>query len=125
YFNRTTTNLLMDVPYPYTSGYESIKSNVGKLNNQGINVELGYNVFNSSDYYLTPYLTFGWVKQEIKELFQGRDYWIVPNTGVSYAIGQPISFFYPMLKGVNPDNGDLEWYVPGDDITQTNTDPNN
>ena len=125
YFNRNSSSLLMDVPYPYTTGYSSIKSNIGKLNNQGINFDISYDVFNSSDFYLTPYVNFGYVKQEIKELFQGRDYWIIPNTGVSYAVGQPISFFYPMLKGVNPDNGNLEWYKPGDDITKTNTDPNN
>jgi len=115
----------MDVPYPYTTGYSSIKSNVGKLNNQGVNFDISYDVFNSSDFYLTPYVNFGYVKQEIKELFQGRDYWIIPNTGVSYVVGQPISFFYPMLKGVNPDNGNLEWFVPGDDITKTNNDPDN
>src|SRR5690606_26520847 len=30
YFNRNTSSLLMDVPYPYTTGYSSVKSNVGK-----------------------------------------------------------------------------------------------
>ncbi|MCA5004349.1 SusC/RagA family TonB-linked outer membrane protein [Sphingobacterium bovistauri] len=124
-YDRNTTDLLMDVPYPYTTGYASILSNVGKLNNRGLNFQISYDVFSSPDYYLTPVINFGYVKQKFKELFQGRDYWIIPNTGVSYVVGDPISFFYPMLKGVNPDNGNLEWYVPGEDNTKTNTDPEN
>ena len=124
-FDRTTTDLLMSVPYTYTSGYASVISNVGKLKNRGVNLDLSLNVFKSKDFYLTPFLNFGYVKQEIKELFQGKDFWIVPNTGVSYVVGQPISFLYPMLKGVNADNGEYEWYVPGSDITKTTTDPNN
>ncbi|MFZ4862563.1 SusC/RagA family TonB-linked outer membrane protein [Sphingobacterium sp. Mn56C] len=125
FFNRDTKSLLMNIPIPYTTGYSQILSNVGKLNNKGFNFEVSYNIFNSPDFYLTPSVTFGYVKQEIKELFQGRDYWIIPNTGVSYVVGQPISFFYPMLKGVNPENGNFDWYVPGPDNTKTNTDPNN
>lgn len=124
-YNRITDNMLVSVPYPYSSGWSNITSNVGSLKNTGLDVEISFNVFQSKDFYLTPYVNFNYNKQKITELFQGKDYWIVPNTGVSWAVGKPVEFFYPIQAGVNPETGLMEWYVPGDDITKTNKDPNN
>src|SRR5690606_7877863 len=45
------------------------------------------------------------------------------NTGVSWAVGEPVSFFYPIQAGVNPQTGNMEWYLPGEDITKTRKDP--
>ncbi|GAA4134144.1 TonB-dependent receptor [Sphingobacterium kyonggiense] len=123
YFNRNTSSQLLAVPYPYTSGYSSITSNVGNLSNQGINLALSATVVSGKDYFVTPYVNFGYVQQKITELFQGRDYWIVPNTGVSYAVNSPVEFFYPIQAGVNPESGLMQWYLPGDNIAQNNQDP--
>ena len=38
-----------------------------------------------------------------------------PNTGVCWAIDQPVSFFYPIWAGVNPATGDARWYTPNAD----------
>lgn len=124
-YNRVTKNMLVSVPYPYTTGWNEVTSNVGSLKNTGVDLELSFNVFKSPNYYLTPFLTFGYNKQKVTELFQGYDYWIVPNTGVSWAVGKAVEFFYPMQAGVNPDTGLMQWYVPGENITETNNDPNN
>ncbi len=124
YFKRITNNMLVSVPFPYTSGFADVTSNIGKLENNGVNVRLSFNVFKSTDYYLTPFVNIGYVKQEIKELFQGKQYWIIPNTMVSWVVGRPVEYFLPLQKGVNPDNGLMEWYLPGDDISITQRDPN-
>ncbi|WP_052259007.1 hypothetical protein [Sphingobacterium sp. T2] len=122
FYKRVTENMLVSVPYPYTSGFSDITSNVGSLQNTGVDVDLVFNVFKSSTYYFTPYINFNYNKQKITELFQGKSYWIVPNTGVSWAVGKPVEFFYPIQKGVNPQTGLMEWYVPGEDITVTRKD---
>ena len=44
YYNRTTTSMLMDVPYPYTSGFSSLTANVGSLANNGLDVTLGVDI---------------------------------------------------------------------------------
>ena len=62
-------------------------------------------------------MNVGYVEQKITELFQGKQYWIIPNTGVCWAVGQPVSYFYPIWSGVDPANGDATWYRP-------NADPN-
>ena len=121
YYNRTTSNQLIDVPYPYTSGFATVLSNVGAIKNSGIDFEIDFDIIRSGDLYVTPYANFNYNKNEITELFQGKEYWIIPNTGVSWAIGQPVSFFYPMFAGIDPADGAPMWYVPGDDITETTT----
>ena len=127
YYIRKTEDMLIAVPYPYTSGFSSITSNVGTLKNSGIDLDIEGDVIKSKNSYLTPYLKFNYNKNEVTSLFQGKQYWIIPNTGVSWAIGQPVSFFYPIFKGVNSQTGLPEWYLPNSDpnkIIETRKDPN-
>lgn len=125
YYHRVTTNMLMDVPYPYTSGFDQIKDNVGALQNNGFDLNLSVDVFSGKDFSLAPYITFNYNKNKVTELFQDRDYWIVPNTMVSYAIGQPVMFFAPVQAGVNPETGLMQWYVPSENRAISQLDPNN
>ncbi|MFI2741928.1 SusC/RagA family TonB-linked outer membrane protein [Zhouia sp. PK063] len=124
YYRRTTSNMLVDVPYPYTSGFSQIKSNIGELENNGIDVTLNFDVYKNdeSDAYITPYVNFNYNKNEVTKLFQGKDFWVIPNTGVSWAVGKPVSYFYPIYKGVNSETGAPEWYVPGENVADTRKD---
>ena len=119
YYKRDTKNMLISVPYAYTSGFSSITSNVGTLTNTGVDITLDFDVWTNTakKAYITPYANVNMNKDKITELFQGKSYWIIPNTGVSWAVGQSVSYFYPIWKGVNPANGLPTWYQP-------NTDPN-
>lgn len=125
-YNRDTKNQLVSVPQPYTSGFSSITQNVGSLNNRGIDFRIDVDVLKNKDAFITPYVTVAYNKNKITELFQGRDYWIIANTGVAWMVGQPITFIYPLWAGVNPDNGAPQWYLPtdGDGFeTRTQRDP--
>jgi TonB-linked SusC/RagA family outer membrane protein len=120
YYNRITSNMLISIPFPYTSGWSDVTSNVGKLQNTGIDIEFDFDVVRSSNFYVTPYVNFSYNKNKVLELFQGNDYWIIPNTGVCWAVGQPVSYFYPLFAGIDPDDGSPMWYVPGENIVETN-----
>ena len=121
YYNRTTSDMLVSVPYPYTSGFSSILSNVGSMRNRGVDFAFDFDILKGSDYTLTPYINLNYNRDEVTELFQDRDYWIIPNTGVCWVVGQPISFFYPYFAGIDPADGNPMWYVPGTKITETST----
>ena len=118
YYVRKTSDMLMDVPYPYTSGFEEITTNVGTLQNSGIDIELNFNILKGKDYYLNFRTIFNYNKQKITELFQGRDRWEIANTGVAYVVGNPVMFYYPVYAGVDPADGAPMWYVPGDNIDE-------
>jgi TonB-linked SusC/RagA family outer membrane protein len=127
YYNRVTKNMLIAVPFAYTSGFSSITTNVGSLKNTGFDVAIDADIIKTKKAYLTPYVNFNYNKNEVTELFQGKDYWIIPNTGVSWAVGQPVSYFYPVFAGVNAQTGNPEWYQPNTDpsqIVNARKDPN-
>ncbi|MDN4754234.1 SusC/RagA family TonB-linked outer membrane protein [Porphyromonadaceae bacterium W3.11] len=117
-YDRLTSDMLMDVPYPYTSGlelsgqYAFVKKNVGKYQNRGIDLNISADILSGKDYGLSAYFNFNYNKDKVIELFQGRDSWIIPNTGVGYIVGKPIMYVLPIFKDINPKNGYPRWYIP-------------
>jgi TonB-linked SusC/RagA family outer membrane protein len=119
YYLRETENMLLSVPQPYTSGFANITENVGSLRNSGIDIELSFDLITGRDFYFTPYVNLNYNTNQVTELFQNRDYWIIPNTGVAWVVGNPVAFYYPIFAGIDPDDGMPMWYVPGEDRTVT------
>lgn len=129
FYDRLTTDMLMDVPMPLTTGiplddygFASILSNVAKYRNTGVDLGIKYDILKGKDYGLDAYLNFNYNKDKVVELFDGKQTWILPNYGFGYIVGQPINFLYPIWKGVNKDTGKAEWYLPGEDISVTQKD---
>ncbi len=142
YYKRNTSNMLMDVPYPYTAGFSNQTANVGTLSNTGVDLTLGLDILRTRDAFITLNATFNYNKQVVTELFNGLDKWTVASTGITYVVGQPVSFYYPLWAGVDPEDGAPTWYLPYGyeeyqasveagapntdliDITRTRKDPN-
>jgi TonB-linked SusC/RagA family outer membrane protein len=121
-YDRKTSNMLVSVPFPYTTGFNNVLSNVGTLQNRGIDFAFDFDIVKTTDFYITPYVNFNYNKEKVIELFQDREYWNIPNTGVTWVVGQPVSFFYPYFAGIDPADGSPMWYVPSGDPTETTTD---
>lgn len=117
-YDRLTSDMLMDVPYPYTSGleltngYAFVKQNVGKYQNRGIDLNITADLLTGKDYGISAYANFNYNRDKVVELFQGRDSWIIPKTGVGYIVGKPIMYVLPIFKNINPKNGYPQWYLP-------------
>jgi hypothetical protein len=116
---------LVSVPYPFTSGFSAITENVGSLKNTGFDITFDADVLSSgSKLRITPYINVNYNNNEVTALFQGKDYWIIPNTGVLWAVGKPVSYSYPLFAQVNPQTGNPEWYKPtSGKIMETQKDP--
>lgn len=123
YYNRVTENMLVSVPYPFTSGFTSNTENVGSLKNTGVDFSINGDILKSKDAYITPYFVINYNKDRVTELFQNKDYWITPGTGVLWAVGKPVSFSYPLFAGVNSQTGNPEWYIPNSKIVETQKNP--
>lgn len=125
-YRRVTSSMFLSVPVPYTTGFQEQFSNVGTLSNTGVDLRLDVTAWHDAKgNNITPYLTFNYNRQRIEELFGGRDYWVIPNTGVAYAKGHPVEFSLPRFYRINPDNGKTEWYLPNEkNFSATQTDPN-
>lgn len=122
YYNRKTTSMLMDVPYPYTSGFSSLTANVGSLANNGLDVTLGVDILRGRDYFFRFNTTFNYNREKITKLFNGLNRWEIAKTGLAYVVGQPVSYYSPIWAGVDPADGRQMWYVPGEnkDVTTKN-----
>ena len=123
FYQRTTSSMLMDVPYSYTTGFPSLTANVGSMTNTGIDLTLGVDILRGKDYYLRASTTFNWNQEKVTSLFNGMDRWEIANTGLAYIVGQPVTFVAPIYAGVDPEDGRQMWYLPGEDKDVTTMDP--
>jgi len=122
YYHRTTSSMLMSVPYSYTTGFSSLYDNVGSLLNTGFDITLGVDILSGRDHYLRFNTTFNYNKEKITSLFNGLDRWEITGTGIAYVVDKPVMYYAPIYAGIDPEDGRQMWYVPGDDPDVTTTD---
>jgi TonB-linked SusC/RagA family outer membrane protein len=107
YYIKKTSDLLLNVNLPGTTGFRTQIQNVGKLENKGI--ELTLNTENIvGDFQWSTNLNFSRNRNKITDL-QGQ---IIEGGYVNRAVeGQPLGvFFTKEYAGVDPDNGDALYY---------------
>ena len=113
-YDRQTRDMLMQVPQPYTSGFTMVYANVGSMYNRGIDLELGVDLVNTRDLSLSLRAVFNYNNEKVTKLFNGYDRWEIANTGVTYVVGSPVMFYYPIYAGVDPEDGAPMWYLPAE-----------
>ena len=115
YYNKKTSNMLMDVPVPYTSGFSSITQNVGSMTNSGVEIAISLDLLKTKDWFVGFNMNYAYNKNKITELFYGYDEWAMPNYLVSYNVGEPVQYYMAEWAGVDPADGQQMWYIPGTD----------
>lgn len=109
YYNKKTTDLLLFRTLPATSGFTGVWSNVGELENKGIEFSIHSNNL-SGKFVWTTDLNMAFNRNKVIDI-DGPE--ITSTWGVNYVIeGQPIGVF-KMVKyaGVDPDNGDALYFL--------------
>jgi TonB-linked SusC/RagA family outer membrane protein len=86
YFHKKTTDLLFNLPLPRASGYSSILSNVGSVENKGFEVFLSGVVLHKKDFKWSSTFNFSRIKNKVVDL--GRIEQIV--TGNVQAVGNTV-----------------------------------
>ena len=123
FYNRTTTNMLMSVPYNYTTGISQLMDNVGSLSNTGVDIMLGVDILRGRDYWLRASTTFNYNAEKVTGLFNNMERWEITNTGLAYVLNKPVMFYAPIFAGIDPTDGAPTWYLPGENIDETTMDP--
>jgi TonB-linked SusC/RagA family outer membrane protein len=117
YYQKKTTDLLLYRTLPSTSGFTGVWSNVGELENKGVEFALHANILTGSFIWTMDY-NMAFNSNTILDI-DGPE--ITPN-GLNYVIeGQPIGVF-KLVKyaGVDPANGDALYYLGPDSNETTN-----
>ncbi len=119
FYNKTTKNMLMSVPWSYTTGYSSGYANVGSLVNRGVDVNAQADLIRTKDWYWGLRANFNYNHNEITELFNGRDQYVLSGTGYCYQVGHSAGEFYAVkYAGVDPRDGKQMWYDKNGNLTK-------
>jgi TonB-linked SusC/RagA family outer membrane protein len=126
YYIKSTDNILYSVPISGLTGITSMWQNVGKMQNNGIEVAIGGDIIKNEDVIWSLDINIGHNKNKLTDIYKTRNadgtYTAKPiiagdNLGVAGSanrilqIGLPVDTYYmPEWAGVNPDNGLPMWY---------------
>ena len=116
YYNKKTTDLILNVPIPQTNGgLNFIIDNVGEMENKGWDIDLAVDVIRKDRFSWTSSLNLGINENKVLSLpganldAQGRRF-VTGSVSQRAIEGQSVNSFYLIrYKGVNPQTGDAEW----------------
>ena len=123
YYERTTSDLLLDSPLPSLGGEPdgSIFSNIGEMTNKGFELELKWDVVQNEDWTVSLGGNIAFIDNEVTQLVpssenaSGSD--IIRGSNI-IRVGEEINTFYlPMWAGVNPANGEPLFYDSDGNVT--------
>jgi TonB-linked SusC/RagA family outer membrane protein len=108
-YHNVTEDMIFTVPISLTTGWADKISNVGKMQNQGIEVEFDYDIIKTQSFLWNFSTNFAYNKNEVKELY--GDVEEIPGNGIITKPGLAYGTFHQVqYAGVNPSNGAPLWY---------------
>lgn len=111
FYRNKSTDMLMSIPYSMTTGFSSGIGNVASMTNTGIEANVDVDILKTKDFYWSFKANVGYNKNEITELFQGRDEYVIANTGLKMAVGHAYGeLYYVRSAGVDPQTGAPLYY---------------
>lgn len=112
-FIKTTSQLLLDRNLPVTSGFSNILTNIGKLDNRGLEAELNTTNISTKNFTWETRFNATFLKSELLELNDG-----LQSLSNAYFVGQPLlTYNAPKYAGVNPADGNPMWYDKNGNLT--------
>lgn len=136
YYDKKTVDMITSVTLPSSSGFTSYMANMGKVRNNGVELDLRYNVVRTRDWDLTLFGSMSHNKNVILEISEAlkryndlvdklyADYratsgdakYSVPHTKFIEG-GSTTSIFAMKSLGINPANGQELFITPEGDVT--------
>ena len=105
YYNRLTEDLIMNKTIPVTTGYSSVKANVGSVRNEGFEVNINSDNIRTKNFSWRTSLNFAYNKNKIVDL-QYKENLISRGSSLAgmsgdysnlWIIGQPIDINYNLI----------------------------
>ncbi len=105
YYAKKTKDLLLEKPLPASTGHTYIISNIGKIQNKGLELTLWAKLLDGHFGWDVSF-SFATNKNKVLELYQDQPIRNIGRAGSSIEVGEPISFFYGFKSlGVDPQTG--------------------
>lgn len=118
FYDKRTTNMLMEVPITMGNGFSTQWDNIGAMLNRGVELDVQATLIHTKHFNWTVNANASYNHNEITELYNGLDQYELPATGLMLKVGHPYGEQYAVrYAGVNPANGDALWYTKDGDVT--------
>ena len=120
WYDRTTSDLLYNVPIPSTSGFSTVLSNVGVVNNRGIELTISGDIVRTRDLLIDAAVNFTTNTNAIRALYGSGDNTVTRqqvtsgNTGIAniLEIGKPVNGVWTRNSlGIIHNQAELDKYV--------------
>ncbi len=92
YYNRKTTDIIMDVSAPVEFALGKYKDNIGALRNEGVEISLAYAKQLNKDWAINAGVNFAYNKNKILNLGEGTEY--IEDGNRRTALGQQYNSYY-------------------------------
>jgi len=108
YYYNHTKDLLFSRPISYTSGYGSIQSNIGELENRGIEFTLTTVNIENNLFSWTSSVNISRNRNKVLSLYNDQPLDNIGRGSNSVRVGEPMGIFYGYQSlGVDPSTGDI------------------
>ena len=120
FYNRDVEDMLMEIPYSYTTGFSGGWGNVASMRNRGIDITAAVDIFknfNGMNWSVSANVNYN--KNEITKLFNGLDEYVLGGTGMKLQVGKPYGEYFDVRwAGVDPRDGYNMWYDKNGNLTK-------
>ncbi len=129
YYTRTTKDLLYDLPISYTTGFSSYLSNIGKLRNKGVELEISSKNIQTKSFRWSTSFNLGHNRNKVVNL-DGDLESVISGQSI-HKIGLPYRTYYMIeFAGIDPEDGLPQFYTNTEDengklVKELTKDPNN
>jgi len=109
FYQRKTSDLLMDKPISNTTGFGTMIANVGRVQNRGVELELNSDILRRNAFSWNSQFNVGHNKNKIVNLGDQEEIvgsYTIRKVGESY-----YSFYVKEFAGINPETGYPQYYV--------------
>ena len=116
YFERTSSDLILNVPITPTSGFSSLTQNFGEMKNSGLEITMDADIISNENFTWSLGFNTTFLSNEITELTDD-----FTDGAYRREEGQDFqSFFLFNWAGVNQENGEPQWFTDATKTTITN-----
>lgn len=119
FYQKKTVDMLLSIPYSYTTGFTSGMGNIGSMTNTGIDITANVDIVNNKNLLWTFYANVNYNKNKVTSLFNGLDEYVLSGTGQKLEVGKSFGEFYMVKRaGVDPRDGSQLWYDADGNLTK-------
>ena len=124
YYNKQTSNMLMEIPFSLSTGYSATWGNVAEMRNRGFDFTIGVDIIKNKDWYWNVKVNGNYNSNKITKLFQGRDSYAAGDF-MQLEVGHPYGEFYMVRwSHVDPADGQSVWLDKDGNYTKVYSEAN-